>query len=278
MPVFVNGQQIDDKEIQAEFERLKPHYDQTFADQPPDQREKQLLEWSTENVIERKLIQQHAENHPCEIDQKKIDTVFEQASKQYTDLKETEKEKIKEQIKLQHKIELTLDEVCKDLPDPDESEIEKFYHENKEHFTSPERIKVSHIVKHINWQTNEQTAQQIMQKAYTEMKAGTPFELLVSKYSDCPDRGGDLGYITAGQMVEEFDDVVFNLNPGQTSDVFRTRFGFHIAKLYDRKKSQLADLDNIREQIEKEIKNKKREKVIEDFVDDLKSKASIEKT
>jgi len=278
MPILVNGQQIDDRDIQAEFQRLKPYHEQTFADQPPEQRQKQLLEWSTENVIERTLIQQQAANHPCEVDQKKIDAAFEQASEQYTDLKETDKEKIKEQIKLQLKIERMLDEACKDLPEPAESEIEKFYHDNKEHFTSPETIKVSHIVKHINWQSDEKTAQQIMQKAHGEMKAGTPFELLVSKYSDCPDRGGDLGYITAGQMVEEFEDVVFNLNAGQTSDVFRTRFGFHIAKLYDRKPSQLPAMDQIREKIIEELKNKKREKTIEDFVDDLKSKASIEKT
>ncbi|MHC4466759.1 MAG: peptidylprolyl isomerase [Planctomycetota bacterium] len=278
MPILVNGKKIDDKDIQMEFQRLKPYYEQTFADQTTEQREKQLLEWSTENIIERTLIQQHATDHPCQVDQKEIEAVFEQTSKQHTDLKETDIKKIKEQIKLQLKIERMLDEVCKDLPEPDESEIEKFYHDNKEHFTSPERIKVSHIVKHINWQSDEKTAQQLMQKAYSEMKAGTPFELLVSKYSDCPDRGGDLGYITVGQMVEEFDDVVFNLNPGQTSDVFRTRFGFHIAKLYDRKPPQLPALDQIREQIVADLKNKKREKTIEDFVDELKSKASIENT
>jgi parvulin-like peptidyl-prolyl isomerase len=278
MPILVNGQKIDDKDIQAEFQRLRPYYEQTFADQPPKQREKQLLEWSTENIIERTLIQQHATDHPCQVDQKEIDEAFKQASKQYKDLNETEIKKIKEQIKLQLKVEQILDEVCKDLSEPAESEIENFYHDNKEHFTSPERIKVSHIVKHINWQSDEISAQQIMHKAHGEIRAGTPFELIVSKYSDCPDRGGDLGYITAGQMVEEFDDVVFNLNPGQTSDVFRTRFGFHIAKLYDRKPSQLPALDQIREKIVNELKNKKREKTIEDFVDDLKSRANIEKT
>jgi parvulin-like peptidyl-prolyl isomerase len=277
MHLFINGQQIDESEIQAEFQRLKPHYEQTFADQPHDQQEKQLLEWSTENIIERTLIQQHAKNHPCKVEQEKIDAAFEQASKQYSDLKETDKKKIKEQIKLQLKIDYMLDELCKDLPEPEETEIEKFYQENKEHFTSPERIKVSHIVKHINWQSDEKTSEQIIQKAYSEMKAGTPFELLVSKYSDCPESGGDLGYITRGQMVEEFEDVVFNLNTGQTSDIFRTRFGFHIAKLYDRKPSQLAAMHQVGEQIVAELKNKKREKIIEDFVDDLKTKASIEK-
>jgi parvulin-like peptidyl-prolyl isomerase len=278
MTLFVNGQKIDENEIQAEFKRLKPHYERTFNNQTPDQQKKQLLEWSAENVIERTLMLQHAKNYSCKIHQKEIDKAFEQASKQHPHLKEADKKKIKKQIELQIKIERVLDDICKDLPEPLETDIKKFYHENKERFTSPERIKVAHIVKHINWQTDENTAQKIMQKTKDEIKAGMPFELVVSKYSDCPDHGGDIGYIVRGQMVEEFDDVVFNLNPGQTSDIFRTRFGFHIAKLYDRKPSQLAPLDQVREQIVTKLKSQQREKTIEDFVDDLKSKAQIKQT
>jgi parvulin-like peptidyl-prolyl isomerase len=277
MAIFVNGKKVDENEIQAEFQRLTPHYEQTFTDQTQDQQKEQLLEWSTENVIERKLIQQHAENYPLKIDKKKIDAAFEQASRQHQDLKESDKKEIKKQIELQLKIEHMLDDLCKDLPETNDAEAEKYYQENKDHFTSPERIKVSHIVKHINWQSDEKTAQEIMQKAHSEMKTGTPFELLVSKYSDCPDRGGDLGYIAKGQMVEEFEDVVFNLNPGQSSDVFRTRFGFHIAKLYDRMQSELQPLEKVHDQIVTELNNLKREKVIEKFIDGLKSNAEIKK-
>ncbi|MHC4758799.1 MAG: peptidylprolyl isomerase [Planctomycetota bacterium] len=277
MEIFVNGKKVDENEIQAEFQRLKPHYEQTFTDQTQDQQKAQLLEWSTENVIERKLIQQHAEKYPLKIDKKKIDNAFEQASKQQQDLKETDKQEIKKQIELQLKTEHMLDDLCKDITGPDVAEVEKYYQENNDRFTSPERIKVSHIVKHINWQSDEKTAQQLMQKAHAEMKTGTPFEMLVSKYSDCPDRGGDLGYIAKGQMVEEFEDVVFNLNPGQTSGVFRTRFGFHIAKLYDRKQSKLEPLEKVNDQIVTELNNLKREKIVEAFIDELRNNAEIKK-
>jgi parvulin-like peptidyl-prolyl isomerase len=100
--------------------------------------------------------------------------------------------------------------------------------------------------------------------------------VVVGKYTDCPDNGGDLGYVVRGQLVEEFEDVVFNLSPGQVSDVFRTRFGFHIAKLYDRQPPALAPLTSIRGQIVDEVKEQKREQALGDYLDGLRSKATVE--
>ncbi len=50
---------------------------------------------------------------------------------------------------------------------------------------------------------------------------------------------------------------MFNLSPGQVSDVFRTRFGFHVAKLYDRQPPAIPPLKAIRGQIVDEVKEQK---------------------
>jgi len=169
-----------------------------------------------------------------------------------------------------------LQDVCKDIPGPSEKAVLEFYNENKEQFKSAEQVRVGHIVKHINWQTDEATAHNIIRKAQDELKNGAVFETLVAKYSDCPDNGGDLGYITKGQMVEEFEDVVFNLGVNQVSNVFRTRFGFHIARLYDRKPAVIPALKEVKEHVVSELKEQMRNKAIDEFVDRLKSKAKIE--
>ena len=98
----------------------------------------------------------------------------------------------------------------------------------------------------------------------------------MAKYTDCPDSGGDLGYVVRGQLVEEFEDVVFHLNVDQVSDVFRTRFGFHIAKLYDRQPPAIPPLKAIRGQIVDEVKEQKREQALGDYLDALRSKAMVE--
>jgi parvulin-like peptidyl-prolyl isomerase len=283
MTLIVNGEKIEDSLIQQEVERLRPHYEQVFRNQSPQEQKAQLFDWSRENVIERVLINQEAKNIDAGIPQARIESVLEQVKKQYQSQEQSpqqlsaeEQEKIKEDIKLQMRVERMLQDVCKDIPGPSEKTILEFYNENKEQFKSAEQVRVGHIVKHINWQTDEATAHNITRKAQDELKTGAVFETLVARYSDCPDNGGDLGYITKGQMVEEFEDVVFNLGVNEVSDVFRTRFGFHIAKLYDRKPAVIPALKEVKEHVVSELKEQMRSKAIDEFVDRLKSKAEIE--
>ena len=283
MTLFVNGEKIEESAIKQEFERLRPHYEQTFKDQDQKQQKEQLLDWSRENVIEMVLIRQEAKKHGDPIPKDQIEAALTKIKEQYADQEQFYKdfdtkddEKIKEAIELQVKVERKLEEIQKDIPEPSKQAITQYYEDNKEQFKSPEQIRVAHIVKHINWQTDEEAAQNIIRRALDELKKGAVFETLAQKYSDCPENGGDLGYITTGQMVEEFEDVVFNLGVGQTSDIFRTRFGYHIAKVYDRKPPVIPELKEVKSQIAEALKEQAKSKAIDDFIDKLKSKAKIE--
>jgi parvulin-like peptidyl-prolyl isomerase len=283
MALIVNGEKIDDSVIQREFERLRPDYERVFKDQPKEDNEQQLLEWSRENVIERVLINQYAKKHGQAMPQEQIEAAFEKMKKQYQDLgQSTEKltadqeKKIKQEIELQLKAEQILHDVCKNITDPSDEEARKFYNENKERFRTDEQVRVAHIVKHIDFQTNEAAALEAIKDIQQRLKKGESFEVTAGKFSDCPDNGGDLGYIKKGQMVEEFEDVAFNLNIGQVSDIFRTRFGFHIAKLYDRKPSKTPGLEEVKSLIINELREKTKTQAIDDFVDHLRNKAKIE--
>jgi len=72
------------------------------------------------------------------------------------------------------------------------------------------------------------TQQQVLE-AVTGDKEGV-FKELAREYSTCPSgaKGGDLGSFGPGQMVKEFDDVLFQLAPGGTSSCFSTQFGWHM--------------------------------------------------
>ncbi|MHC4461708.1 MAG: peptidylprolyl isomerase [Planctomycetota bacterium] len=282
MTLIVNGEKIEDSLIQQEADRLRPSYEQAFKDMGPKEREAQLLDWSRENVVERVLINQEAKKNGDRIPQEQIEAVFVELNKRYEgqqlpeELNAENEEKTKEDIELQMKVERMLQNVCKDVPKPSKEAVLKFYEENKEQLKSAEQVRVGHIVKHISWQTEEDTACDVIKKAQDELKKGAVFETLAQKYSDCPENGGDLGYITRGQMVEEFEDAVFNLNVGEVSDVFRTRFGFHIARLYDRKPPVVPGLEEVKGHILSELAEQMRGKAINDFVDRLKAKAKIE--
>jgi len=283
MTLIVNGEKIEDSLIQQEVERLRPHYEKVFRDQDPQEQKAQLFDWSRENVIEKVLINQEAKKCNCRITNDEVESALAEMKERYKsrgqlsgELGVEDEKKIREDVRLQMRVERMLHDVCKDIPTPLQEAVLEYYEENKERFKSSEQVKVVHIVKHINWQADEAAAHNIISKAHDELKNGAVFETLVAKYSDCPENGGDLGYITRGQMVEEFEDVVFNLGVNEVSDVFRTRFGYHIAKLYDRKPAVIPALKEVKNQVVSELKEQMRSKAIDEFVDRLKSKAKIE--
>jgi len=282
MALIVNGEKIEDSKIRQEVERLRPDYEKVFRDQDAKAKEAQLLDWSRENVIERVLLKQEAERRVSHIPENEVAALMARLNKQYGSEAEFYKEfnadgneKAKEIARSVLKLDRLFEDIYKGLPEPAKDAVRQYYEENKEQFKSAEQVRVSHIVKYINWQTDETAAENVARKAQDELRNGAVFEMVVAKYSDCLENDGDLGYITRGKMVEEFEDVAFNLGVGEMSEVFRTRFGFHIAKLYDRKPAVVPALKEVKDQITNELKDKMRAKAVEEFIDQLKGKAKI---
>ena len=283
MTLIVNGEKIEATEIQQEAERLRPRYEEVFADKDPKERDAQLLEWSRENVVERVLLRQEAKANGGAVPAEEVEAALAKLKEQYEKpealyeaLGLDSDEKIKETIALQMQTERKINEIYEAAPEPSDEEARRHYDENKEQFKSDEQVRVAHIVKYVNWQTDEATAVQVITQAHDEIKSGVAFEAVVDKYTDCGDSGGDLGYVARGQMVEEFEDVVFNLSPGQVSDVFRSRFGFHVAKVYDRRPPTVPEFGEVKKQIVEELQEQKKEEALGEYLDELRRRATIE--
>ena len=69
-----------------------------------------------------------------------------------------------------------------------------------------------------------------------EIEGGTDFADVAREHSECPSgkQGGDLGEFSPGQMVREFDDVVFSAELGQVHGPVRTQFGYHLIEITNR--------------------------------------------
>jgi len=70
----------------------------------------------------------------------------------------------------------------------------------------------------------------------TQIEAGADFAEIAREHSNCPSgrEGGDLGEFGPGQMVPEFDEVVFSAEVGKTHGPVQTQFGYHLIEVTDR--------------------------------------------
>ena len=73
-------------------------------------------------------------------------------------------------------------------------------------------------------------AETLMNDLKAQIESGTAFADLAKEHSDCPsgNEGGDLGHFGKGMMVPEFEQSAFSMQPGETSDIVETSFGYHL--------------------------------------------------
>ena len=85
--------------------------------------------------------------------------------------------------------------------------------------------------RHILVETQEQC-----EDLKTQIESGTDFAEVARQHSKCPSgqRGGDLGEFGTGQMVPEFDQVVFSKELGQVHGPVQTQFGYHLIEITSR--------------------------------------------
>jgi peptidyl-prolyl cis-trans isomerase C len=78
--------------------------------------------------------------------------------------------------------------------------------------------------------------EQRCQDLKSQIAAGADFAALARDYSECPSgrRGGDLGEFGRGQMVREFDEVVFTAPIGEVQGPVKTQFGYHLIEVTSR--------------------------------------------
>jgi len=152
-----------------------------------------------------------------------------------------------------------------------EEEIQKFYQGNRKDFDQPEQVRVRHILVE-----TEAEARFVLAR----LNRGEKFEDLAKQLSKDPgsrEQSGDLGFIGRGQLVPEFERVAFTLQPGQVSDVVKTQFGYHIIQMVERKTAQPSKLEQVREQIRRQLLSKKQEGDFTAWLKLVKAQATIKR-
>ena len=156
-----------------------------------------------------------------------------------------------------------------------EDAIADYYASHPEMFQRQEQVRARHILFKVAQGAEQAQVDAVRVKAehvLTELRDGAEFVALAQEHSEdvaTAEKGGDLGLFGRGQMVTPFEEVAFTLPVGETSEVVRTPFGYHIIRVEDKIEAGVKPLVEVRQEIiSKQLEERARQAALV-LVDDL---------
>jgi len=160
------------------------------------------------------------------------------------------------------------------------SDLQKYYDDHRDQYRVPEQVKVSHILIKTplpgpDGKVDEKGVAEAQHRAedlLKQLKSGAKFETLAEKYSEDPGsakQGGSLGWIGRGQTVPEFEKTAFSLPKGQMSDLVKSSYGFHIIRVDDKQDAHMKTLDEVKSEIEPQLKHQKAQQIAQQDAQNL---------
>jgi len=161
-----------------------------------------------------------------------------------------------------------------------DAEIAAFYAEHPGLFKQPDKVHSRHILFKAGPDASpaeREAARADAVAARERALAGEDFAGLAVELSEGPNalKGGDLGYTARGQMVASFDDAVWELAPGEISDVVESELGFHVIKVEEIVVGESVPLEEARPVIENLLRQQETAEGIGVLVAELRAKAEI---
>jgi len=173
------------------------------------------------------------------------------------------------------------------VPKVTDADLQAYYQKHLDQFQVKDQVRVRHILIKVPQGADAATDAAAKKKAEDIRKqilAGGDFAKLAKENSDDPgskEQGGELGFVQKGQTVPEFEKAAFDGNPGQTSEIVKTQFGYHILQTEEKQTAHTTPLSAVKSQIEpivqRDLEMQAAQKYAQQIADQAKSQG-IEKT
>lgn len=260
---------------QAEFDRLSD----------------ELLRATLEQAVESKILLREAQLLGLEVSDEQIDSqikTFRAAFANEEFLRELEKagetlndfrERIRKQMVAQvmnvrKRRALESDVIVS------ESEVADFYAEHRADMTRPERVRVRQIFLRENSGDAGERAKATSRLGLIldELEAGADFGELAEAYSEAPgaEDGGIIGWQQRGDLVENLETAVFSKPAGAITGILETQGGVHILKIDQREDSGLASLEEVRGEINTELRRERAAILYEEWMKELRRRSRVQ--
>ena len=286
MALIINGENIDDEIIEAEFRQIKGQYERMLQ-VACCERDSEFQGYAKDNIIARSVLNQEAAVRFPEVDDAdittRLDKLIEQAGSEEhfymkiglpfgsTDI-------VRANVANGVRLDKLLGSVYGESPVPTDAEIEAYYNANIDAFKTEEELHVIHITKGMEGAKSRSDVYEKMRGLRRELIAGADFMKMAEEQRGNEQQQIDLGWFKRGEFMEEFEAIAFSLEKGELSPVFTTQLGFHICKVIDRRVPAPIPLADIKDAVINRMQESDRDTKFNAFVEELKAKATIEDT
>lgn len=274
----VNGEKIYVKQVDEQFSQMQGQQN-TFEGKQGKAMEKQFKQRILDKLVSDTLMMQEAEKLGVKPSEKEIDDRYKQVKKQFSseaqfnDALQKAKltpDRLRESIEQQLVQQQLMARVAKAKKITDK-QIAEFYNKNKAQFTQPKKY---HVVQILVAAKDKALAE----KLYTQLRGGGDFAALAKKHSTDPqskNRGGDIGFVSVGEVVPEFGTTMEKLKTGEISKPVKSTFGWHIMKVVGTQKAGQRSLTQVKDQIRMTIEQMDQRDAYNKWLEAARKKADI---
>ena len=284
MSIKVNQNTIPDWAITRQAEALFENVARGMPGKPREVIQLAAFDLAKERMIDQALMAQESKRRNYLVDPAELAHGMKQWLKQNGGKKAFQKNKhplikdkedLKKEITSQIQFNRLLEEESACSPVSEKDALE-YYESRPDLFRTEETLTASHLLKKASTEEEFVKNKQAVLVIRKKIEKGMDFVEAVREESDDAVNDGHLGTFGKGKMVPEFETVAFSLAEGELSQPVRTQFGWHLILLHERTQPQISPFEEMREKIVEYLTERRKDKVFEEFLDRLKSEATIE--
>ena len=284
----VNGSDIKKSEFIAKYSKMTKAF--TARNRPiPETLASRYRDSILKQIVDKELLTQEIKKHWDNPDDKQIAEGYENYKKmfrtpenfkKYLESSGMSETQIRGNIAHQEAVKSLLSKQG-DLKVGDK-EVQDYYQKNKARYEIKEQVRARHILLKVGAKdpvdkasAQKAKAEEIFKK--TQAK-GADFAALAKEFSEGPTktRGGDLGFFAKGRMVPDFEKAAFAMKIGTISKPVKTRFGWHIIKVEEKKEGRVRDFKEVKGSITKQIEARKNRTAKAKLLANLKKSGKVE--
>ncbi|HTP51650.1 MAG TPA: peptidylprolyl isomerase [Anaeromyxobacteraceae bacterium] len=287
----VNGEVVTLSEI---IERAGPAYRKVAEMRPGEAKEKarlQVLQAAFDALVSEKLLDVEVKVQGVEVSEAQIDAAIDDIKKRnkFDDamLKQALAEQgldlpgFREQLRKNFEGYAVLTQKVRSRVKVTDDDVQNYYQTHPKEFAGEEQVKVRHIFLVVPQGANAEKDAAIKaqgEAVLARLAAGEDFISVARQVSQGPSaaEGGDLGWLHRGSIQLELERVAFSLDVGKWSGLVRTKSGYHILKVEEKRSAEVPPLADVKDRIRDKLGNDQADVYRKQYLDELKRDATIE--